>query len=83
LSTVLDRLKLIMVGLLDWIDESQVTEEADLVQLKVDDADMERIIAAVEKEFSIVIPPDVDELLTVGDFVECIGGCLRGQTGRV
>ena len=71
----------------NWgVDESQVTEEADWVQLKAEPLDLDNLFGALELEFStegnkIVLSLEMaSELNTVGDVVKYIEERLAEET---
>lgn len=71
-ETTFDRVKKVIVNKLR-VDESEVTEEADWVQLKADSLDLVEMFMGFQEEFAMGISDDdARELETVGQIVAYI-----------
>tara|TARA_B100000963_G_scaffold22543_1_gene16906 strand:+ start:2167 stop:2400 length:234 start_codon:yes stop_codon:yes gene_type:complete len=73
MSDTLDRVKDLIVNLLN-VDKAIITEESRFINdLGADSLDAVEIVMAVEEEFGIEIPDDADEnIKTVGDITKYI-----------
>lgn len=73
MSDTLDRVKNLIVNLLN-VDKNIITPESKFIQdLGADSLDAVEIVMAVEEEFGIEIPDDADEhIKTVGDITKYI-----------
>ena len=73
MSDTLDRVKDLIVNLLN-VDKATITEQSRFINdLGADSLDAVEIVMAVEEEFGIEIPDDADEnIKTVGDITKYI-----------
>lgn len=73
MSDTLDRVKDLIVNLLN-VNKEKITEQSKFIEdLGADSLDAVEIVMAVEEEFGIEIPDDADEhIKTVGDITKYI-----------
>tara|TARA_B100000282_G_C31338086_1_gene312067 strand:- start:240 stop:473 length:234 start_codon:yes stop_codon:yes gene_type:complete len=73
MSDTLDRVKDLIVNLLN-VNKETITEQSKFIEdLGADSLDAVEIVMAVEEEFGIEIPDDADEhIKTVGDITKYI-----------
>ena len=78
MSSVLERVRKIVIDHLD-ADPDKVTEKASFIDdLEADSLDIVELVMAFEEEFDIEIPDDsAEHILTVGDAVSYIDGKLK------
>ncbi len=77
MNDTFDRIKKIIIEILD-IDASKITEEASLAEdLNIDSLDYVEFIMALEEQFEIEIPDeDVEKILTIKNAVDYINDHL-------